>query len=251
MFSILLFIIGGIFGSFYNVCIYRLPNDLDIISKNSFCIKCKYKIPFYLNIPIVSYILNLGKCRNCKSKISISYLIVELLTALLFVYSYMLYGLSFEFIGYIIFYSSLIIIFFTDLKYYVILVNITIPISVIGILLSFFNLNPFEVNIYESVTGGVIGYLIIYIIRYLFFKIRKVEGMGLGDAMLFLMVGAWLGIKSIYLILASSAIVGAIVGILIIYIYKKDKNFQIPYGCFIVLASALYPKLGSLFYNMI
>ena len=251
MFSILLFIIGGIFGSFYNVCIYRLPNDLDIISKNSFCIKCKYKIPFYLNIPIVSYILNLGKCRNCKSKISISYLIVELLTALLFVYSYMLYGLSFEFIGYIIFYSSLIIIFFTDLKYYVILVNITIPISVIGILLSFFNLNPFEVNIYESVTGGVIGYLIIYIIRYLFFKIRKVEGMGLGDAKLFLMVGIWLGIKSIYLILASSAITGAIVGLMIIYIYKKDKDFQIPYGCFIVIASALYQYLGSVFYNWI
>ena len=91
MFSILLFIIGGIFGSFYNVCIYRLPNDLDIVSKNSFCINCKYKIPFYLNIPIVSYISNLGKCRNCKNKISISYLIVELFTAVLFVYSYKLY----------------------------------------------------------------------------------------------------------------------------------------------------------------
>ena len=75
--------------------------------------------------------------------------------------------------------------------------------------------------------------------------------MGLGDAKLFLMVGIWLGIKSIYLILASSALVGALVGILIIYIYKKDRNFQIPYGCFIVIASALYPKLGSLFYNMI
>ena len=251
MLSILLFIIGGIFGSFYNVCIYRLPNDLDIISKNSFCIKCKYKIPFYLNIPIVSYILNLGKCRNCKKKISISYLIVELLTAILFVYSYLLHGISFEFVGYIIFYSSLIIIFFTDLKYYLILDKVTIPISILGLLFTFLNLNPFDVNIYESIIGGIVGYLIIYIIRYLFFKIRKVEGMGLGDAKLFLMIGMWLGIKSIYLILASSAIVGAIIGMLIIYIYKKDKNFQIPYGCFIVIATALYPDLGSLFYNMI
>ena len=106
-------------------------------------------------------------------------------------------------------------------------------------------------NIDESIIGGIVGYLIIYIIRYLFFKIRKVEGMGLGDAKLFLMIGMWLGIKSIYLILASSAIVGAIIGMLIIYIYKKDKNFQIPYGCFIVIATALYPDLGSLFYNMI
>ena len=251
MLTLLLFLIGSIFGSFYNVCIYRLPNDLDIISKNSFCVSCKYKIPFYLNIPIISYIFNFGKCRNCKSKISPSYLIVELLTAILFVYSFSLFGLSFKFLGFIIFYSSLIIIFFTDLKYYLILDKITYPISVIGLIFSFFNLNPFNVDIISSVLGGVIGYFTIYIIRYLFFKIRKIEGMGLGDAKLFLMVGAWLGIKSIYLILASSALVGAIVGSLIIFIYKKDKNFQIPYGCFIVIASALYPDLGSLFYNLI
>ena len=251
MLTLLLFLIGSIFGSFYNVCIYRLPNDLDIISKNSFCVSCKYKIPFYLNIPIISYIFNFGKCRNCKSKISPSYLIVELLTAILFVYSFYLFGLSFKFLGFIIFYSSLIIIFFTDFKYYLILDKITYPLSVIGLIFSFFNLNPFNVDIISSILGGLIGYFTIYIIRYLFFKIRKIEGMGLGDAKLFLMVGAWLGIKSIYLILASSALVGAIVGSLIIFIYKKDKNFQIPYGCFIVIASALYPDLGSLFYNLI
>ena len=251
MLTLLLFLIGSIFGSFYNVCIYRLPNDLDIISKNSFCVSCKYKIPFYLNIPIISYIFNFGKCRNCKSKISPSYLIVELLTAILFVYSFSLFGLSFKFLGFIIFYSSLIIIFFTDFKYYLILDKITYPLSVIGLIFSFFNLNPFNIDIVSSILGGVVGYLTIYIIRYLFFKIRKIEGMGLGDAKLFLMVGAWLGIKSIYLILASSALVGAIVGSLIIFIYKKDKNFQIPYGCFIVIASALYPNLGSLFYNLI
>ena len=251
MFTLLLFLIGSIFGSFYNVCIYRLPNDLDIISKNSFCVSCKYKIPFYLNIPIISYVFNFGKCRNCKSKISPSYLIVELLTAILFVYSFSLFGLSFKFLSFIIFYSSLIIIFFTDLKYYLILDKITYTLAVIGLIFSFFNLNPFNVDIVSSILGGVVGYLTIYIIRYLFFKIRKIEGMGLGDAKLFLMVGVWLGIKSIYLILASSALVGAIVGSLIIYIYKKDKNFQIPYGCFIVIASALYPNLGSLFYNLI
>ena len=250
MLTFFLFLIGSIFGSFYNVCIYRLPNDLDVIAKKSFCTSCKYEIPFYLNIPIISYLFNFGKCRNCKKKISISYFIVELFTACLFVYSYLSYGLSIEFIVYIIFYSSLIIIFFTDFKYYLILDKITLPISAIGLVITFFNYNPFDVSILNSVLGGLIGYSIIYIIRFLFFKIRKVEGMGLGDAKLFLMVGIWLGIKSIYLILASSAIVGAIVGSLVILFYKKDKNFQIPYGCFIVIASALYPKFGSLFYNL-
>ena len=251
MLTFFLFLIGSIFGSFYNVCIYRFPNDLDVIAKKSFCTSCKYEIPFYLNIPIISYLINFGKCRNCKNKISISYFIVELFTALLFVYSYLSFGLSIEFICYIIFYSSLVIIFFTDLKYYLILDKITLPISVIGLLITILNYNPFDVSIVSSVLGGIVGYSIIYIIRFLFFKIRKVEGMGLGDAKLFLMVGIWFGIKSIYLVLASSAMVGAIVGSLIIFLYKKDKNFQIPYGCFIVIASALYPDFGSLFYNLI
>ena len=230
---------------------YRLPNDLDVVSKSSFCTSCKYKIPFYLNIPIISYILNFGKCKNCKNKISISYLVVEVLTASLFVYAYMLYGVSFKGLAFIIFYSGLLIIFFTDFKYYLILDKITIPLSIVGLVFTFFNFNPFDVDILSSLMGGAVGYLVIYIIRFLFFKIRKVEGMGLGDAKLFLMIGIWLGIKSIYLILASSALVGAIVGSLIIYFYKKDKDFQIPYGCFIVIASALYPYLGSLFYNLI
>ena len=251
MLTFISFVIGSIAGSFYNVCIYRLPNDLDVVSKSSFCTSCKYKIPFYLNIPIISYILNFGKCKNCKNKISISYLIVEVLTATLFVYAYMLYGISFNGLAFIIFYSGLLIIFFTDLKYYLILDKITIPLSIVGLVFTFFNFNPFDVDILSSLMGGAVGYLVIYIIRFLFFKIRKVEGMGLGDAKLFLMIGIWLGIKSIYLILASSALVGAIVGSLIIYFYKKDKDFQIPYGCFIVIASALYPYLGSLFYNLI
>lgn len=251
MLTFISFVIGSIAGSFYNVCIYRLPNDLDVVSKSSFCTSCKYKIPFYLNIPIISYILNFGKCKNCKNKISISYLVVEVLTASLFVYAYMLYGVSFKGLAFIIFYSGLLIIFFTDFKYYLILDKITIPLSIVGLVFTFFNFNPFDVDILSSLMGGAVGYLVIYIIRFLFFKIRKVEGMGLGDAKLFLMIGIWLGIKSIYLILASSALVGAIVGSLIIYFYKKDKDFQIPYGCFIVIASALYPYLGSLFYNLI
>ncbi|MDC0416289.1 prepilin peptidase [Candidatus Pelagibacter sp.] len=251
MLTLISFVIGSIVGSFYNVCIYRLPNDLDVVSKSSFCTSCKYKIPFYLNIPIISYILNFGKCKNCKNKISISYLVVEVLTASLFVYAYMLYGVSFKGLAFIIFYSGLLIIFFTDFKYYLILDKITIPLSIVGLVFTFFNFNPFDVDILSSLIGGAVGYLVIYIIRFLFFKIRKVEGMGLGDAKLFLMIGIWLGIKSIYLILASSALVGAIVGSLIIYFYKKDKDFQIPYGCFIVIASALYPYLGSLFYNLI
>ena len=165
-------------------------------------------------------------------------------------YGYQRFGFSFEYLAYIIFFSALLIIFFTDFKYYLILDKITYPISIIGLVFVFFNLNPFQVSISSSIIGGLIGYGIIYFIRFLFFKIRKIEGMGLGDAKWFLLIGIWLGIKSIYVILASSAIVGA--GWYYCYLkYKKDKDFQIPYGCFIVLAAALYPDIGSLFYNFI
>lgn len=246
-----LFLFGAIFGSFYNVCIYRLPKDLNLITKKSFCTSCKYLIPFYLNIPIFSYIFNVGKCRNCKAKISVSYLIVELMTGLLFVVAYLRYGLDFKFLFYILFYSSLLIIFFTDLKEYLILDKITFSISILGVLSIFLNINPFGTTLFSSIIGGLIGYLIIYVIRYLFLKIRKVEGMGLGDAKLFMLIGVWLGIKSIYIVLMTSALVGALVGLFIIYKYKKGRDFQIPYGCFITISAALYPDYGSLIYNLI
>jgi leader peptidase (prepilin peptidase)/N-methyltransferase len=246
-----LFLLGSIFGSFYNVCIYRLPKDLDLVNKKSACTSCQYLIPFYLNIPIVSYIYNLGKCKNCNSKISKSYLIVEILTAFIFVTAYQKHGLDLNLVSYIVFYSSLLIIFYTDLKEYLILDKITLPISFFGLVLAILDKSPFQTNLIEALIGGVIGYLTIYLIRFIFFKIRKVEGMGLGDAKLFLLIGIWLGIKSIYVILMTSALAGSIVGIFIIYRYKKSKNFQIPYGCFIVLSAALYPDYGSLIYNLI
>tara|TARA_B100001939_G_scaffold249250_1_gene216290 strand:+ start:832 stop:1587 length:756 start_codon:yes stop_codon:yes gene_type:complete len=246
-----LFILGSIFGSFFNVCIYRLPRELDVIKKNSFCPSCKYKIPFYQNIPILTYLFNFGKCKNCKDKINISYFIVELLTALIFLFSYFKYDLSLEFIFFIIFYCSLLIIFFTDLKEYLILDIITIPVSIIGLGGVFLKFNPFGVGLTESIIGGLVGYGVIYLIRFIYFKIRKVEGMGLGDAKLFLLIGIWLGFKSIFLILMFSSLIGAIVGSIIIFKYKKSRDFQIPYGCFITLTAALYPFFGQIFYNYI
>ena len=147
MIPLFLFILGSIFGSFFNVCIYRLPRELDVIKKNSFCPSCKYKIPFYQNIPIFTYLFNFGKCKNCKDKISISYFIVELFSALIFLFSYLKFGLTLEFVFFIIFYCTLLVIFFTDLKEYLILDIITIPVSLIGLSGVFLNFNPFDVNL--------------------------------------------------------------------------------------------------------
>ena len=100
-----------------------------------------YSQSIIILILVVGYLINLGKCKNCKTKISYSYLIVEVFIGILFVYGYQRFGFNFEYLAYLIFYSALIIIFFTDLKYYLILDKITYPISIIGLIFVFFNLN--------------------------------------------------------------------------------------------------------------
>ena len=250
MLQAFLFVLGMIFGSFFNVCIYRLPKDIGL-NKNSSCTSCKQKINYYHNIPIFSYLFLKGKCSYCKKKISIFYPIVELITGLTFLISYKIYGISYEFIFFIIFYSSLLIIFFTDLNEFLILDKISLPIGYLGLITSIIKLNPFNITFIESLIGAIAGYLLIFLIRFLYLKIRKIEGMGLGDAKLFFLIGAWFGYQSIFYILFFSSLVGSLIGIFIILKYKKKARYQLPYGCFIVLTAYTYPLLGNYFFNLI
>ena len=163
MLQAFLFVLGIIFGSFFNVCIYRLPKDIGL-NKNSSCTSCKKKINYYHNIPIFSYLFLKGRCSNCKKKISIFYPIVELITGLTFLISYRIYGISYEFIFFIIFYSSLLIIFFTDLNEFLILDKVSLPIGYLGLITSAIKLNPFKITFIESLIGAIAGYLLIFLI---------------------------------------------------------------------------------------
>ena len=120
----------------------------------------------------------------------------------------------------------------------------------VGIAISFFQINPFSINIAESLMGSIVGFLILYLIRWFYLKYRGIEGMGLGDAKLLLFLGSWLGIKSIVFILLVSALSALIVAIPLVII-KKDKNFPIPYGCFIVFASFLYNLTGDTLFKFL
>ena len=97
----------------------------------------------------------------------------------------------------------------------------------------------------------MIGYLLIYLIRFLYLKIRKIEGMGLGDAKLFFLLGAWFGYQSIFYILFFSSLIGSIIGVFIILKFKKKAQYQLPYGCFIVLTAYTYPLLSTYFFNLV
>ena len=244
-------ILGLIVGSFLNVCIIRLPKQKDNIFRESRCVRCKNKIDWYNNIPLLSYLLLGGKCKRCKKKINWMYPIVEGLTAVIFYMSYQNHELSLDLIFTLIFFSALVVVFFTDFNYFLIFDVVTLPLTALGVIISLFNMNPFYITALDSIFGAVIGYLIIYLIRWTYFKIKKVEGMGLGDAKLFLAIGAWLGVNSLLFVLFVSALLGSIYGIIYIIVNNKNKKTELAYGCFIILAVVLYQFFGKDFYNFI
>ena len=130
-------VMGGLWGSFANVCIHRLPKEQDVVSGRSYCPKCKKKIVWYDNIPIISYFLLSGKCRKCKKKISIQYSLVELISIISFFSIYYLYGITLTTLFLMILSLSLIIIFFIDLKHFIIPNSITFPMMALGFIKSF------------------------------------------------------------------------------------------------------------------
>jgi len=252
-YSFLIFSLGACLGSFANVCIYRLPKNKQIVSGRSFCPKCKKKINWYDNLPLISFFLLNGKCRNCNKVIPVRYLIVELITGI----SFLLIYLNFKNLNTIIFLSILIliliIIFFIDLENFII--PDTLNFSIMGLAL-FKNFLPnfntsliHEIN--QSIIGGMVGYISIWLIIYLYKIFKKIDGMGLGDAKLMAGIGFLFGWQSIPFVLFVSSILGLI--FVVPSLIKKQKNMrtEIPFGPFIILACLIYFAYGSLIYDLI
>ena len=231
-----------IWGSFSNVCIHRIPADKSVIFTRSFCPNCKKTIKWSDNIPLVSFLLLKRKSRNCDYKISYQYFIVELITAISFTFIYYFYGLSITSLLLIILTIFFIIIFFIDLRHFIIPNTLTFPLMFIGFVKSFDpNLNNFLFpNYINSLIGGIAGYLIIWLIIFAYKKIRNKEGMGLGDAKLLSAIGFWFGWYSIPFVLFLSSIIA--LGIALPSLIKKSKSLssQIPFGPYIILGITLY-----------
>ena len=173
MFYLLVFILGSIWGSFCNVCIYRLPGNESMFKSRSLCPSCKKQINWYDNIPFLSYIILKGKCRNCNYKISFQYFLVELITATSFLIIYILYGTSITTLLLIILSIFFIIIFFIDLKHFIIPNELTFPLMMIGLIKSFYpNLDQtIFPNYINSILGGFIGYFLIWLVIFVYEKI--------------------------------------------------------------------------------
>ena len=245
-------ILGGLWGSFANVCIHRLPQNKGVVSGRSHCPKCKKEIVWHDNIPIISYLILKGKCRKCKRKISSQYPMVEMINILLFLIIYFLFGISLTTILLMILSLSFLIIFFIDLKHFIIPNSLTFSMMILGFIKSFDpNLNSIFPNYINSLIGGLFGYGIIFSIIFFYKQIRKKEGMGLGDAKLLAVIGFWFGWIAIPFVLFLSSIF-ALVSVIPDLIKKNKKmTSQIPFGPYIILATIFYLVFRNNFISII
>lgn len=246
--EIMIFLIGAAIGSFLNVCIRRIPAGESLVFPASHCPNCLNPIKYYDNIPIVSYLLLSGKCRNCGERISLQYPIVEALTALFALLLFWKFGLSFSFLFSFIFACFLIIITFIDLEHQIIPDVLTLP----GIPLFFLAaVLGMRLPWLEAALGLLIGGGILYLIAFGYELFTKREGMGGGDIKLLAMLGAFLGWKSLIFILLVSSFIGALAGITAMLIQGKDMKYAVPFGPFLSLGALAYIFWGEAFMRIL
>jgi leader peptidase (prepilin peptidase)/N-methyltransferase len=244
-----IFILGLSFGSFLNVCIYRLPLNLSVVTPRSTCPRCKYGIAFYDNVPVLSWLILRGRCRNCKIRISSRYLFIELLTGALFVGCYAWFGLTFATLKYCVFGFLLLGLIFTDAETKLLPDKLTLPGLALGVFFSLLvpvhdlasqllsgvlNL-PFSADIaarllslLDALLGALVGASFIYGAGAVYLRWRGMEGMGFGDVKLMGMVGAFLGIKLTILTIFAGSLAGSLFGlttVLVVWI-KRTHRFM-------------------------
>lgn len=238
------FVFGAVIGSFLNVCIYRLPEQQSIAKPLSQCPHCHHPIRFYDNIPLISYLILKGKCRDCGEKISWRYPLVELITAILALFLFAKFYLTLNFLVFFIFTAVLIVITFIDLDHQIIPDLLTLP----GIPI-FFLLAVFVVGVpwMEAAIGLLIGGGVLFAIALGYEVITKREGMGGGDIKLLAMIGGFLGWKSLIFVLLFSSLLGAVIGVALMLIKKEDMKYAVPFGPFLSAAAVAYLFWGDAF----
>jgi leader peptidase (prepilin peptidase)/N-methyltransferase len=234
--------VGAAVGSFLNVLIFRIPEGQSIVLPSSHCQKCGHAIRVYDNIPIISYLILRGKCRDCHEKISLQYPIVEAITAVMSLLLFLKFGLSFKYLSSFIFTCALIAITFIDLRHQIIPDVISLPGIPVFFLLAIFFM---DVPIWEALLGILIGGGCLFAIAFIYEIITKREGMGGGDIKLLAMLGAFLGWKSLFFVLFASSLLGAVVGVSAMIVKGQDMKYAVPFGPFLSIAAVAYLFVGE------
>ena len=256
LFLVTLFVFGALVGSFLNVVIYRLPvmmerewrsecqefldqpqeetnETFNLVLPRSRCGHCGHQITALENIPMLSYLVLGGKCSECKTRISPQYPLVELFTAVVSVIVGWHFGVSLQTLAALFLTWCLIAASGIDIGHKLLPDNITLPLLWLGILLSLFDV---FVSLEESVIGVMVGYMSLWSVFMLFKLCTGKEGMGYGDFKLLAMLGAWMGWKPLLIVILTSSLVGAVIGISMILLRKTERGTQIPFGPYLAAA---------------
>jgi leader peptidase (prepilin peptidase) / N-methyltransferase len=263
------FIFGLLFGSFFNVVIYRLPLGESIVFPGSHCPACGLEIKWYDNIPVISYaILLRGRCRNCGVRISPIYPAVELLVACLYLLLFLIHrdqisqGSWLPLVVDIVFVSLIVPLVFIDLCHKLLPNAITYPGLLVLLVMRAIVPDPWilahtpapfglasapnwAVSLFGSVLGAAVGGGALWLVREAYYRFRHVEGMGLGDVKMMLMVGAFLGWQLTLLTIFMGSLLGSLVGILVILIRGGSMKMQIPFGVFLGPAAIVALFVGQ------
>ena len=237
------FLFGLAVGSFLNVCIYRIPLKKSIVRPPSSCPQCGGRIRFYDNIPVLSYIVLLGRCRQCRARISLRYPLVELIVGLLSAALFIPLGPSLQYLFLFLFTAALVAIAFIDLDHKIIPDVISLPGILVGVAFSFFpsaGISPLD-----AVIGAVGGGAFLLLVGTVFEKVTGREGMGGGDVKLLAMIGAWMGWKALPFIILISSFTGAVIGGLSLVASRQGMRSRIPFGPFLALGALLFLFFGD------
>lgn len=239
LFLTIAFIIGCVMGSFYHVVATRLSNDQSIIAPGSHCPKCNHFLKWYENIPIISYCIQKGKCRNCHSRIPISYLIVEIITGLLFMACYHAKGITVDCLIALVFTSAIIIVIVSDIEYMIILDEVLITSTLIIILIYLFTNGFTKEGIMETtmhIYHGIAAFLAMYGIKILGDKAFKKESLGGGDIKLMFLFGLVIGFPMAICSIFIATFIAFPVSLFILF---SDRENIIPFGPFLSIAAIL------------
>lgn len=237
-----IFIFGICIGSFLNVCIHRIPNSKSIFFPGSLCPKCGTSIRFYDNIPVVSFLILMGKCRSCETRIPIRYPMVELISGGFAISLLLKYGLSVEWISSYTFTAALLVITFIDLDHKIIPDIITLPGIFIFLLVPFISSH---ITWTDSIIGTLLGGGSLLLVAMGYQLITKKEGMGGGDIKLLAMVGAFVGWKGVFFTIFLASIAGTLIGLILMLRSGKGLKLAIPFGPFLSIGAITYIHFGK------
>jgi leader peptidase (prepilin peptidase) / N-methyltransferase len=250
-------IFGLVIGSFLNVCIYRLPRGESIAFPGSHCPNCGKAIAPYDNIPVLSFLWLLGKCRHCGTPISAQYPLVELLTGSAFYFSALKWSFTPPTFINSLFLSALIVLFLIDLYHQILPNVITLPGILIGILLSPFQFQDYYLDSISlrlaalltpgsittilpwigSLLGALVGGGLLFLVGFVFQLVRGKQGLGMGDVKMMAMVGAFLGWRLALLTIFAGSLLGSLLGVFLIFFSGKNLQTKLAFGTFLSLGA--------------